>query len=243
MFTSNRNGFRPPQGLHLALPAAVRDGRRRQQRREDRPPEHRQRPAPGRSSSDGRVMFSSLRVAGAARRPSCWGIWSIHPDGTNWDPVVSACSSSPTPSTSRRSSPTAASSSRSTTTRTTAASAPSCKLPRRPPRGQPAFGPAYTQRSAQRAAAQRPLQQRQGAVLPAAVQPRRHRGADAVRPQRRRPGRPVGARQERFAARRQGHAPVRRAGQPPADRLVARPGQPSLRHEARRTRSSTAAST
>ncbi len=38
---------------------------------------------------DGRIVFSSLESQGL-RDPSRWGIWSIHPDGTNWNPVVSA---------------------------------------------------------------------------------------------------------------------------------------------------------
>lgn len=38
---------------------------------------------------DGRVLFSSLESQGL-RNPILWGIWSIHPDGTGWAPVVSA---------------------------------------------------------------------------------------------------------------------------------------------------------
>ena len=41
------------------------------------------------SLKDGRIMFSSLEVQGM-RNDLDWGIWSIHPDGTNWNPVVSA---------------------------------------------------------------------------------------------------------------------------------------------------------
>ncbi len=37
---------------------------------------------------DGRIIFSSLEVQG--RRNTGWGILGTHPDGTNWDPVVSA---------------------------------------------------------------------------------------------------------------------------------------------------------
>ncbi len=36
---------------------------------------------------DGRVIFSSLEVQG--KHNTGWGILGIHPDGTNWDPVVS----------------------------------------------------------------------------------------------------------------------------------------------------------
>jgi hypothetical protein len=38
---------------------------------------------------DGRVMFSSLENQGQ-RDTLSWGLWSIHPDGTNWDPIVSS---------------------------------------------------------------------------------------------------------------------------------------------------------
>jgi hypothetical protein len=38
---------------------------------------------------DGRLIFSSLESQ-AMHQGIHWGIWSIHPDGTNWNPVVSA---------------------------------------------------------------------------------------------------------------------------------------------------------
>src|SRR5262249_40631526 len=39
---------------------------------------------------DGRIIFSSLEVQG--KHNTGWGILGIHPDGTSWDPVVSALS-------------------------------------------------------------------------------------------------------------------------------------------------------
>lgn len=39
--------------------------------------------------ADGRIMFSSLESQGI-RSEISWGIWTIHPDGTNWAPLVSA---------------------------------------------------------------------------------------------------------------------------------------------------------
>src|SRR5436309_2480215 len=39
---------------------------------------------------DGRIIFSSLEVQG--KHNTGWGILSIHPDGTGWNPVVSALS-------------------------------------------------------------------------------------------------------------------------------------------------------
>lgn len=43
---------------------------------------------------DGRVMFSSLETQGL-RSNERWGIWAIHPDGTNWSPLTSALGSPP----------------------------------------------------------------------------------------------------------------------------------------------------
>ena len=91
MFTSNRNGFEMPRGNnmgfnvpfqlfvmdgdgsnvemigHLNIASALH-------------------PVP---LKDGRVMFSTLEDQGF-RDDLDWGIWSIHPDGTNWGPIVSA---------------------------------------------------------------------------------------------------------------------------------------------------------
>jgi hypothetical protein len=38
---------------------------------------------------DGRVMFSTLESQGV-HGSIAWGIWSIHPDGANWEPIISA---------------------------------------------------------------------------------------------------------------------------------------------------------
>ena len=38
---------------------------------------------------DGRIMFSSFENQGL-RSSDSWGLWSIHPDGTNWGPLMSA---------------------------------------------------------------------------------------------------------------------------------------------------------
>jgi Hydrazine synthase alpha subunit middle domain len=38
---------------------------------------------------DGRVMFSTLENQGQ-RDTLSWGLWSIHPDGTNWAPIISS---------------------------------------------------------------------------------------------------------------------------------------------------------
>ncbi len=39
--------------------------------------------------TDGRIIFSSLESQGL-RTGILWGLWSIHPDGTNWGPLISA---------------------------------------------------------------------------------------------------------------------------------------------------------
>jgi hypothetical protein len=87
MFTSNRNGFRPPKRLphtmqlfvmdddganvecvgHLNLGMALHPTVLR----------------------DGRVMFSSLESQGL-RGSTLWGLWCINPDGTGWGPLASA---------------------------------------------------------------------------------------------------------------------------------------------------------
>jgi hypothetical protein len=88
VFTSNRNAFRPPRGYprvtlqlfvmdddgnnvecigHLNVAGALHPVVLR----------------------DGRIIFSSLESQGI-RSDILWGIWSIHPDGTNWNPVISA---------------------------------------------------------------------------------------------------------------------------------------------------------
>jgi hypothetical protein len=46
---------------------------------------------------DGRVLFSTLESQGI-HNSILWGIWSIHPDGTNWAPVVSAFENGGAPS-------------------------------------------------------------------------------------------------------------------------------------------------
>ena len=39
--------------------------------------------------TDGRVMFSTLEGQGL-RTDIEWGLWVIRPDGTHWDPLISA---------------------------------------------------------------------------------------------------------------------------------------------------------
>ena len=87
MFTSNRNGFKPPKRVphimqlfvmdddgsnvecigHLNLGMALHPT----------------------VLKDGRVLFSSLESQGL-RASTLWGLWQINPDGTGWGPVASA---------------------------------------------------------------------------------------------------------------------------------------------------------
>jgi hypothetical protein len=88
VFTSNRSAFRPPRGYpRVALQMFVMDddGKNVEQI--------------GHLNlagalhpvvlRDGRIIFSSLESQGI-RGDILWGIWTIHPDGTNWGPLVSA---------------------------------------------------------------------------------------------------------------------------------------------------------
>lgn len=98
VFTSNREGFRPSKGYPaIALQLFVMDDR------DDDTPES--EPYPNNiekighlniagalhpvTLADGRIMFSTLESQGI-RSEISWGIWTIHPDGTNWAPLVSA---------------------------------------------------------------------------------------------------------------------------------------------------------
>jgi hypothetical protein len=103
IFTSNRNAFKPPKRLPHTLQLFVMD---------DVPPHPDPLPQGAREEAlgsnvecighlnigmalhpvvlmDGRVMFSSLESQGL-RASTLWGLWSIHPDGTNWGPLLSA---------------------------------------------------------------------------------------------------------------------------------------------------------
>ena len=98
VFTSNREGFRPSKGYPaIALQLFVMDDR------DDDTPEVEQYPNNIEKIGhlniagalhpvtllDGRIMFSTLESQGI-RSEISWGIWTIHPDGTNWGPLVSA---------------------------------------------------------------------------------------------------------------------------------------------------------
>ena len=87
VFTSNRDAFRPPKhnGPTLQLFVMDEDGANAE--------------CIGHLNigmalhpvvlKDGRIVFSSMESQ-ALRSSILWGLWSIHPDGTNWGPVISA---------------------------------------------------------------------------------------------------------------------------------------------------------
>jgi hypothetical protein len=96
MYTTNRNAYLPPRGyprVTLQLFTMDDDGANQEQ--------------VGYINiacalhpvilRDGRVLFSTLESQGI-HNSIMWGIWSIHPDGTNWNPVISAFENDGAPS-------------------------------------------------------------------------------------------------------------------------------------------------
>jgi hypothetical protein len=86
-FVSNRNGFRPPKGGTTTLQLFVMD-------EDGSNLEQIGHLNIGQALHpvilvDGRIMFSSFENQGL-RSSDSWGLWSIHPDGTNWEPLFSA---------------------------------------------------------------------------------------------------------------------------------------------------------
>lgn len=98
VFTSNRDGFKPPRAYpSIALQMFVMDDSDESIDPDDPYPNNIEKighlniggalhPVVLR---DGRIMFSTLESQGIRSRIS-WGVWTIHPDGTNWAPMVSA---------------------------------------------------------------------------------------------------------------------------------------------------------
>jgi hypothetical protein len=97
-FTSNRDGFRPSKGYpSIALQLFTIDDSDQDVDAEDPYPRNIEKIGHMNVAgalhpvvlTDGRIIFSTLESQGI-RSSISWGIWSIHPDGTNWNPVVSA---------------------------------------------------------------------------------------------------------------------------------------------------------
>ncbi len=97
VYTSNRNAFRPAKGYpQIALQLFVMDDRDESIAGDDQGENVEQIGHLNLAGAlhpvvltDGRIIFSSLESQGV-RGDILWGIWSIHPDGSNWGPVMSA---------------------------------------------------------------------------------------------------------------------------------------------------------
>lgn len=97
VFTSNRDGYRPARGYPaVALQLFIMDDRD-ESIGDDQTPTNLEKIGHLNISgalhpvvlADGRIMYSTLESQGI-RDSILWGIWTIHPDGTNWNPLVSA---------------------------------------------------------------------------------------------------------------------------------------------------------
>jgi hypothetical protein len=97
VFTSDRDAFRPARGYPaIALQLFVMDDREESIGTDDDPPGLEKIGHLNISGAlhpvilkDGRIMYCTLESQGI-RGEILWGIWTIHPDGTNWNPLVSA---------------------------------------------------------------------------------------------------------------------------------------------------------
>jgi hypothetical protein len=97
-FSSNRDAFRPAKGYPaIALQLFVMDDRDANIADDEAAPQNLTKIGHLNISGalhpvvlkDGRIMYSSLESQGI-RNDILWGIWTIHPDGTSWAPLVSA---------------------------------------------------------------------------------------------------------------------------------------------------------
>jgi len=96
-FTSNRDGFKPAKGYPAICLQLFTMDDRDTDLADDETPTNLEKighlnlagalhPV---ALTDGRIMYSSLESQGA-RGDILWGIWTINPDGTDWNPLVSA---------------------------------------------------------------------------------------------------------------------------------------------------------
>jgi hypothetical protein len=94
---------------------------------------------------DGRIMFSSLESQGL-RNSILWGLWSIHPDGTSWGPLVSAFDTGGAPNAFHFQTQLSDGSiiAEEYYNQNNSGFGAYLKLPPQAPAGYPAFGPAYT---------------------------------------------------------------------------------------------------
>jgi Hydrazine synthase alpha subunit middle domain len=96
-FTSNRDGFRPAKGYPAVCLQLFTMDDRDTDIGDDELPTNLEKIGHLNLAGalhpvvlrDGRIMYSTLESQGA-RGDILWGIWTINPDGTNWNPLVSA---------------------------------------------------------------------------------------------------------------------------------------------------------
>jgi hypothetical protein len=156
MFTSNRNAYRPPKGYPpVTLQLFVMDDDDGGNDQDAGAAVERNVEQIGFLNvagalhptvlTDGRVVFSSLESQGL-HNEILWGIWSIHPDGSAWGPVISAFDPVTAPNAFHFQ---AQLSDGSLVVEeyynlNNNGMGAYLKLPPRPAEGYPAFGPAYT---------------------------------------------------------------------------------------------------
>ncbi len=152
VFTSNRDGFRPAKGYPaIALQLFVMDDSD-ESIGENEDPQNLEKIGHLNISgalhpivlTDGRIMFSSLESQGI-RGDILWGIWTIHPDGTNWAPLVSAFDPGGAPNGFHFQTQLTDGSLviEEYYNQNTSGFGAYIKMPPSPPDGYPAFGPAY----------------------------------------------------------------------------------------------------
>lgn len=95
---------------------------------------------------DGRIVFSSMESQ-AVRNSILWGLWSIHPDGTNWNPVISAFDTGSAPNAFHFQTQLSDGSliAEEYYNQNNSGFGAYFKLPAQPAEGYAGFGPAYTQ--------------------------------------------------------------------------------------------------
>jgi hypothetical protein len=152
VFTSNRDGYRPAQGYPaVALQLFVMDDRDSSIGDDELPTNLEKIGHINISGAlhpvvlkDGRIMFSTLESQGI-RSDILWGIWTMHPDGTNWNPLVSAFDPGGAPNGFHFQTQLTDGSIvvEQYYNQNNSGFGSYIKLPPSPPDGYPAFGPAY----------------------------------------------------------------------------------------------------
>ncbi|MBC7820813.1 MAG: hypothetical protein IAG10_28340 [Planctomycetaceae bacterium] len=146
-FTSNRDGFRPSKGYPtIALQLFVMDDSDEGLGQNVEKIGHLNiagalHPV---ALKDGRIMFSTLESQGI-RSEILWGLWTIHPDGTNWAPLISAFDSGGAPNGFHFQTQLSDGSLvvEEYYNQNNSGFGSYIKLPPSPPEGYPAFGPAF----------------------------------------------------------------------------------------------------